>query len=75
MVKNLPANAGDAGSISGTGIFPGEGIGNLLQYSRLENPMGQRSLAGYILWCCQESDTTRELNNNNNHQKGISFSS
>ena len=30
MVKNLPANAG---SISGSGIFPGEGIGDPLQYS------------------------------------------
>ena len=42
MVKNLPANAGDirdAGSIPGSGISPGEGNGNRLQYSCLENPM------------------------------------
>ena len=32
-------NAGDLGSISGSGRFPGEGNGNLLQYSCLENPM------------------------------------
>ena len=41
-VKNLPANAGDArntGSIPGLGRFPGEGNGNPLQYSCLENPM------------------------------------
>ena len=31
--------AGDAGSIPGSGRFPGEGNGNPLQYSRLENPM------------------------------------
>ena len=39
MVKNLPANAGDAGLISGPGRSPGGGNGNLLQYSFLGNPM------------------------------------
>ena len=39
MVKNLPANAGNVGSIPGLGRSPGEGTGNLLQYSCLENPM------------------------------------
>ena len=39
MVKNLPANAGDAGSIPGSGRSPGGGNGNPLQYSYLENPM------------------------------------
>ena len=42
VVKNLPANAGeirDAGSILGSGRFPGGGYGNPLQYSYLENPM------------------------------------
>ena len=39
MVKNLPANAGDTGSIPGSGRSPGEGNGNPLQYSCLENPM------------------------------------
>ena len=44
MVNNIPANAGVggyAGSIPGLGISPGEGNGNLLQYSWLENPMGR----------------------------------
>ena len=36
-VKNLPADAGDVGSISGLGRFPGEGNGNLFRYSCLEN--------------------------------------
>ena len=36
MVKNPPANAGDAGSIPGFGRSPGEGNGNQLQYSCLE---------------------------------------
>ena len=39
VVKNPPANAGDAGLIPGSGRSPGEGNGNLLQYSCLENSM------------------------------------
>ena len=45
LVKNLPAmqettcSAGDLGSIPGLGGSPGEGNGNPLQYSCLENPM------------------------------------
>ena len=39
MVKYLPANSGDAGSIPGLGRFPGGGNGNPFQYSCLENPM------------------------------------
>ena len=38
VVKNLPANAGDTGSIPGLGRSPGGGHGNPLQYSCLENP-------------------------------------
>ena len=40
-------NSGDLGSIPGSGRSPGEGKGNSLQYSCLENPMGWRSLLGY----------------------------
>ena len=46
MVKNLPANAGhirDVGSIPGQGRSPGEGNGNRLQYSCLENPMDEEA--------------------------------
>ena len=39
MVKNLPANAGDESLIPGSGISPGEGNGNPLEYSCLGNPM------------------------------------
>ena len=38
-VKNLPANAGNKGSIPGSGRTPGEGNGNPIQYSCLENPV------------------------------------
>ena len=46
VVKNPPAKAGDvrdAGSISGSGRVPGEGHGNSLQYSCLENPMDREA--------------------------------
>ena len=39
VVKNLPADAGDVGSILGSGRSPGEGNGNPPQYSCLQNPM------------------------------------
>jgi len=39
MVKNLPTNTGDAGSIPQLGRSPGEGNGNPLQYSCLGNPV------------------------------------
>ena len=39
VVKTPPANAGDMGSILGSGRSPGGGNGNLLQYSCLENSM------------------------------------
>ena len=38
-VKASASNAGDQGSIPGSGRSPGEGNGNPLQYSCLENPM------------------------------------
>ena len=52
-VKNPPANAGDTkdvGLIPGWGRAPEGGHGNPLQYSCLESPHGQRSLAGYSPW-------------------------
>ena len=56
MVKNPPANAGDAGSIPGLGRSPREGNGNPLQYSYLENPMDRGSL-GAIVYGVTKSQT------------------
>ena len=56
--KESACNAGDLGSIPGLGRFHGEGHGNLLQYSCLENSHGQRSLAGYCPWGYKESNKT-----------------
>ena len=55
QVKNLSANAGDtgdAGLIPGLGTSPGEGNGNPLQYSCLQNPMDR------LQSMVSESDTT-----------------
>ena len=61
MVKNPLVNAGDLSSIPGLGRCPGGGHGNPLQYSCLENPHGQRSLAGYSPWVLTKSDITEQL--------------
>ena len=61
VVKNPTANPGDirdGSSIPGFGRPPGEGHGNPLQYSCLENSHGHRSLAGYSPWGHKESDMT-----------------
>ena len=53
VVKNLPANAGNAGDTGSIPVWersPGGGNGNPLQYSCLEKSHGQRSLVGHSLW-------------------------
>ena len=54
-------NVGDLGSIPGLGRSPGGGHGNPLQCSCLENPCGQRSLAGCSTWGHKELDMTEPL--------------
>ena len=49
MVKNLPANARDAGLVPGSGRSPGVGNGTLLQYSCLENHMDRESWWATVL--------------------------
>ena len=52
--KDSPCNAGDLGSMPGLGKSPGEGNGNPLQYSCLENSMDRA-------WGQKESDMTERL--------------
>ena len=59
--KESACNAGDLGSIPELGRSPGGGHGKPPQYSCLENPHGQRSLAGYSPWGRKESDTTERV--------------
>ena len=64
LVKNLPASAGDvrdACSIPGSGRSPGEGNGNPLWYSCLENSMDRGPGGLYIVHGVAESDTTEQL--------------
>ena len=56
--KESAYSAGDPGLIPGSGRSPGEGNGNLLQYSCLKNPHRQRCL---VAWGHKESDTTKPL--------------
>ena len=60
-VKNLPANAGDInnmGSIPGLGRPSGEGNGNPLQYSCLENSMDRGTWRATVHGVAKDSDRT-----------------
>ena len=64
MVKASAYNAGDPGSIPGSGRCPGEGNGNPLQCSCLENPMDGGAWlrsTDYSPWGRKELDTTERL--------------
>ena len=58
LVKNPPANAGEVGSIPGFGRSPGEGNGNPLQYSCLENPVDRGAWRATVHGVTKELDTT-----------------
>ena len=61
VVKNPPANAEDirdAGSIPGSGRYPGEGNGNPLQCPCLENIMDRGAWQAIVHGVTKESDTT-----------------
>ena len=58
VVKNPPASAGEAGSIPGSGRFPREENGNLLQYSCLENPMARGAWPAVVVGVAQSQTRT-----------------
>ena len=58
MVKNLPANAADSGSISGSGISSGGRNDNLLQYSCLGNPLDRGAWQATVHGVAKEMDMT-----------------
>ena len=58
--KESTWNVGNLGLILELGGIPGGGNGKPLQYSCLENPHGQRNLAGYSLLSHKESDMTEQ---------------
>ena len=60
-VKNPPVTRETWVQFPGLGRSPGGRHGKPLQYSCLENPHGQRSLAGFSPWGCKELDMTEQL--------------
>ena len=69
MLKNLPTNAGDAGSISESERYPEEGNGSPLQDSCLGNPMDREALQATVQKVTKESHMTWWLNNSSNNHK------
>ena len=59
MVKNMPADAGDEGSVPGLGRLPEKQNGNALQYSYPGKFHGQGSWAGWGGNGCMEGATVR----------------
>ena len=64
MVKNPPANVGDADSIPESGRSPEEGNGNPLQDSCLRNPIDRGAWRAIVQGVAKEWDMTQHLNNN-----------
>ena len=68
VVKNPPANAGDMGDIGlipGSGRYPGGEHGNPLQYSCLENPMGQEAWGAMVHGVVQRQTILKWLSTHN----------
>ena len=63
MVKNLPANAGDVGLISGVGRAPGEGNGTHSSLLAWEIPWKEKPGGLQSTWSKEESDMTERIPN------------
>ena len=67
IMKNLLANAGNTGSIPGSGRSPGEGNGNSLQWSCWDDPMDRGAWWATVYRMAKELDTTKQLNHSKEH--------
>ena len=68
--KGSVCNAGNLGSIFGSGRSPGKGNGNPLQYSHLENSKDGGAWQSFSPWGQKESDTTEQLTQHNVYPAG-----
>ena len=71
VVKNPPANAGDAGSIPGSGRSPGVGNGNPLQYSCLGNPMDRGAWWAAVYGVAQSRTRLKRLSSSSNSKNAL----
>ena len=58
VVKKLPVNAGEVGSVPGSGRSPGESNGNALQCNCLGNPMDRGAWQATVHRVTKESEMT-----------------
>ena len=65
VVNNPSANAGNVGSSPGSGRSPGEGNGNRLYYSCLDDPIDRGAWWATVHGVTKELDMTYQLNSNN----------
>ena len=70
-VRASACSAGDLGSVPGWGRSPGEGNGNPLQYSCLEDFMDRGAWQATVHGVAEELDTTEQLENNNGTNRPI----
>ena len=73
MVKNLPANAGDVGPITGLRRSPGKRNGDTPVFLP-EKSHRPRILEGYSPWGCKELKMMEQLNNNHLERRVVLFS-
>ena len=71
VVKNPPANAGNMSSIPGSGRSPGEGNGNPLQCSCLENPRDGRAWWATVYGVAQSWTRLKRLNSRSSMYMGL----
>ena len=69
MVKNTPANAGDAGSIPAWGRAPGAGVATHASILAWRIPWIEEPGGLHCPWGCKEWDTTERLNKNKRLKK------
>ena len=76
VVKNSPANVGDTrdtGSIPGSGRSPGEGNGNPLQCSCLENPRDRGAWCAAVYGVAQSQTRLKRLSSSSNRSRTLNY--